>query len=144
MAPPTKKQLNRGFYGYQSDDAEFLKPERASPWVDDYSGASKQGYNARWNDNAGPFEGSNWSDCEAHGLVSKRADESQAGIRDIGSLIDNQEDWGSGNKLMGGGGPVSDNERNPRDSSWRGSDRKGPRYSNPLGRSGQGNMKGHK
>jgi hypothetical protein len=145
------KKINKGGRGYGSfehgDELEFLKPERATgPWFSDYSGASETGtyQSRRFDDNSGPFRGSNHDDSESHGLVQKLSDEHQASIRDIGSLIDNQEDWGSGNKLTGGGGPVSDNERDPRDSSWRGRGDKGPRYSNPLGQRGQGNMRGWK
>jgi hypothetical protein len=122
-------KINKGGRGsgqFLDGELEFLKPE-ASPWKDDYSGASESGtyQSRRFDDNTGHFRGSNWDDSESHGLVNKQADEAQASIRDIGDLIDR-------------------NERDPRDSSWRGSGRKGPKYSNPLGRSGQGNMRGHK
>jgi hypothetical protein len=51
---PTRKQINRGFYGFQSDDADFLKPDGAAgtdPWAaDDHSTV---GYNAKFDDAAG-------------------------------------------------------------------------------------------
>jgi len=148
MAPPKKRDLAAGGrgYGYNPEDAAFLTPDSPTgSWVDDYSGASESGtyQSRRFDDNTGHFRGANWDDSESHGLRNKQADEAQASIRDIGDLIYSQADQ-PGGPLFGGGGPVSNNVRDPDDSSWRGSGRKGPRYSNPLGRSGQGNMKGHK
>src|SRR5690242_320741 len=54
MAPPTKKQIEKGFHGFKTDDAEFLKPDSnggMNPW--DQGDYSDTGYNRRWNDSAG-------------------------------------------------------------------------------------------
>jgi hypothetical protein len=138
MAPPNKKQINKGFYGFESDDAEFLKVDNErGNWV---ASASGVGYNAKFDDDYGYERGTgDYTDSDSS-LTNKLPDEAQANIRDIGSLIYSQADQPTG-PITGGGGPVSDNERDPDDSSCRGSGRKGPRYSNPLGAKGQGNMR---
>jgi hypothetical protein len=123
------------------DDADFLAVDDADGnWT---AGASGHGYNARWNDERGYERGTGAYTDSDSGLVNKLSDEAQANIRDIGNLIDSEQDQPTG-PITGGGGPVSDNERDPDDSTWRGSSRKGPRYSNPLGAKGQGNIRGWK
>jgi len=87
--PKNLKELNKGGRGsgqFTDDEVAFLTPERASPWRSDYSGASESGtyQSRRWDDNTGPFRGSNWDDSESHGLRTKEADDAQASIRDIG------------------------------------------------------------
>jgi hypothetical protein len=51
MAPPTRKQLSKGAYGYADspDDADFLKIDR-DPWQ---ASASGEGYKARYDDDSG-------------------------------------------------------------------------------------------
>lgn len=51
------------------------------------------------------------------GLYNRLPDEDRASVRDIGNLIDGQQDQPAGKIL--GGGPVSDNERDLDDSNWR-------------------------
>jgi len=144
MAPPTKKQLSRGFRGFETDDAEFLRT--CNPQSDrgnwDRQEGSQGPYGQAYDDDRGFARGLgaySGDDYEA-GLRNKMPDESQASVRDIGSLIYSQDDQPAG-PLLGGGGGVSDNERDPDDSSWSGSGRKGPRYSNPLGAKGQSNAR---
>jgi hypothetical protein len=140
MAPPTKKQLNKGFYGFQSDDAEFLKVDNPDGnWT---AGASGHGYNARWNDQDFDTRGTGAYTDSDPGLYNKLADEHQEYAHQrLSKLIDNQEDWGSDNKITGGGGPVSDNapDNSP---GWKGSGRKGPRFAPKTGP--QTNMTGWK
>jgi len=145
MAPPTRKQLAKGSYGHAdpAEDADFLRIER-DPWE---ASASGEGYKARYDDDSGVSRGqecgySNTSDDEAFLRPSQdRTDESSETIHGrLFKLIDHEVDHGSGNKLTGGGGPVSDNVP-ARDSGggWGGSDRKGPRYAPKTGP--QGNMR---
>jgi hypothetical protein len=137
-----KKNL-KGYGASGKDDADFLKVENADGnWTAEPSG---HGYNSRFQDSDGWKRGTGTYSAEGGdgAVYNKLPDEAQANIRDIGSLIDNERDQPTG-PVTGGGGPVSDNERDPDDSTWRGSGRKGPRYSNPLGAKGQGNMKGWK
>jgi hypothetical protein len=47
---PTRKQINRGFYGFESDDVEFLKPSNTNPYE---ASSSKSGYSAHYDDDAG-------------------------------------------------------------------------------------------
>jgi hypothetical protein len=143
MSPPSKKQLKKGAagYGYEPGDENFLAPDNADGnWT---ASASGDGYNAKFDDDSGHVRGANWDDSDSHGLRNKLSDAAQASIRDIGYLIDGQVDQPAG-PLLGGGGPLSDNVRDPDDSSWKGSGRKGPRYSNPPPASAQGNMRGWK
>lgn len=136
MSPPSKKFLKKGAHGFGDDpeNYEFLKIDR-DPFE---ASASGHGYNAKFSDDDGYERGCGpYTDCD-HGLVNKLPDEAQAGIRYIGDLIDRQQDQPAG-KWLGGGGPVSDGERDPRDSSWRGSGRKGPKYAPKTGP--QGNMR---
>ena len=140
MAPPTKKQLNKGFHGFETDDAEFLKPCNADGnWT---ASASGHGYNARFDDDSGHVRGANWDDTNSHGLRNKLADEAQeVAHQRLAGLIDGQVDMGSGNKMTGGGGPVSENADND-SPGWKGSGRKGPRYAPKTGP--QTNMTGWK
>ena len=146
MAPPTRKDLKKGAYGYgdEPDSYSFLQPDSASgPWKDDYSGASESGtyQSRRWDDNTGHFRGSNWDDSESHGLVNKFSDEHQeVAHQRLASLIDGQDDQPAG-KLLGGGGPVSENA-DDNSPGWKGSGRKGPKYAPKTGP--QTNMTGWK
>jgi hypothetical protein len=134
-----KKNL-KGYGASGEDDETFLAVDNArGNWV---AGASKHGANAKFDDDYGYRRGlGEYSDEGGDGAVyNKLPDEAQANIRDIGDLIYSQADQPTG-PITGGGGPVSDNERDPDDSTWSGSGRKGPRYSNPLGAKGQSNMR---
>jgi hypothetical protein len=82
---------------------------------------------------------------QLHRLTSaefNRPHESDAVIHeDWARLIDGQVDQPTG-PITGGGGPVSENvRRTDRDGQWSGSGRKGPKYANPLGAQGQGNLR---
>jgi hypothetical protein len=150
MAPPNKKQINKGFYGFESDDAEFLRPDGAAgtdPFKAD--GHSTVGYNARFDDVAGTRDYEGYGDYRGERdeeaflrPSTNRPHESDASIHeDLADLIDGQRDQPTG-PITGGGGPVSDNvTRTGRDGQWSGSGRKGPRYKNPLGAQGQGNLR---
>jgi hypothetical protein len=105
MAPPTKKQLNKGFYGFESDDAAFLRIDR-DPWE---ASASGQGYNARWDDDTGYKRGQqSMGGDEASFLRASQSETYGDQPHDrLAGLIDSDEGMGSGHKLTGGGGPVS-------------------------------------
>jgi hypothetical protein len=146
MAPHRKKDLQAGGrgYGYEPGDEQFLQPDSPSgSWRSDYSGASESGtyQSRRWDDNTGHFRGSNWDDSESHGLVNKFSDEHQeVAHQRLASLIDGQDDQPAG-KLLGGGGPVSENA-DDNSPGWKGSGRKGPKYAPKTGP--QTNMTGWK
>jgi hypothetical protein len=136
--PPTKKDILKGFHGFDTDDTDFLKIDR-DPWK---ASASGVGYNAKFSDDTGHRRGANWDDTDSHGLRDKRSDENNEVAHErLASLIDGQVDMGSGNKLTGGGGPVSENADND-SPGWKGSGRKGPRYAPKTGP--QTNMTGWK
>jgi hypothetical protein len=139
MAPPTKKQINRGFHGFQTDDAEFLRPcDPDGNWT---ASASGVGYNGTNNDDSGHRRGANWDDTDTHGLRNKLSDEhSEVAHERLAALIDGQYDQPAG-ELLGGGGSVSDNASN-NSPGWKGSGRKGPRYAPKTGP--QTNMTGWK
>jgi hypothetical protein len=120
---PTRKQINRGFYGFETDDAEFLKPDGAAgtdPYAAD--GHSTYGYDAKFDDNAGTRDyaghgddafAQDWrtsgevaSDNEA---FCRRSDLGDGDIAhtNLGSLTDDVDGMGSGNKMTGGGGPLT-------------------------------------
>jgi len=54
--PSNKKfPVSKGFYGFKSDDAAFLKPDNTDPFEKgDHSGI---GYSARYNDASGVSRG---------------------------------------------------------------------------------------
>lgn len=139
MSPPTKKQLNKGFYGFESDDAEFLSIDR-DPWKPTHATDTYQA--RRFDDDAGFSRGTGAYTDSDSGLYNKLSDENQEVAHErLSQLIDNQEDWGSGNKITGGGGPVSDNA-DDNSPGWKGSGRKGPRFAPKTGP--QTNMTGWK
>src|SRR5262245_17263438 len=118
---------NKGFHGFKSDDEAFLEVS-ASPW--DAAGD-------RGSDDDGHVRGANWNDSDDHGLVDKLSDDATASVHErLSRLLDRQADQPSG-PMLTGGGAVSDNERlDDATSTWKGSDRKGPRYaakSGPIG-----------
>jgi hypothetical protein len=99
MAPPTKKQINKGFYGFETDDAEFLKVER-DPWE---ASASGVGYNAKFDDDYGYRAGQGaYSDEGGDGaLTNKLADERVDYAHEgLSPLIDDSQPY---DKLLTGG-----------------------------------------
>ena len=133
MAPPTKKELNKGFYGFADDSAEFLKTDNPDSARGNWDAeASGHGYNARFNDDSGHVRGANWDDSNDHGLVNRLPEERQDYAHEgLSRILDNQEDLPSG-KWLPGGGPVSDNVGND-GPGWQGSNRKGPRIAPKTG-----------
>jgi hypothetical protein len=112
MAPPTKKELNKGFYGFKTDDAEFLKPcnpvaERGN-WDASASGVGYQGQ--RFDDDYGYRRGAlGFTDEDADSrLTNVMPDESRdRGYDHLVGLDNDDTGMGSGNKLTGGGGPLT-------------------------------------
>src|SRR6516164_3431065 len=106
MSPPTKKQLNRGFFGFETDDAEFLKIDR-DPFD---ASASGHGYSARYDDDSGYRRGQGaYSDELDDGLrLQNRLPDEQRDVSDkLRDILDDVDGMGSGNALTGGGGPLS-------------------------------------
>jgi hypothetical protein len=108
MAPPTKKELKKGAYGY-GDDPEsysFLQPENPRGSWD--ASASGEGYNARWDDDRGYERGTGAYTDSDSGLVNRLPDELRDSVNDgLRTLPDDDEGMGSGSKLLGGGGPLT-------------------------------------
>jgi hypothetical protein len=105
---PTRKQINRGFYGFKTDEAEFLKPSNTDPYVAEASGA---GYNSTKDDDRGFERGAlGFTDDDKDFRRPSFTGDTDYVHGALYGLIDGQEDLGSGNKLTGGGGPVSDNK----------------------------------
>jgi hypothetical protein len=114
-----KKALNaKGCY-VAPDDEAFLKAN-SNPWEAEASG---HGYNARFSDDDGWKRGEQsrsgldaWQsrggdDLDWQRPSQDRTDESGDRVhQELYRLIDNQVDLGSGNKMTGGGGPVSENK----------------------------------
>jgi hypothetical protein len=93
-------------YGHSGeDDAEFLKIDR-DPWE---ASASGQGYNARFDDDTGYKRGEqSMGGDEASFLRASQSETYGDQPHDrLAGLIDSDTGMGSGNKLTGGGGPVS-------------------------------------
>jgi hypothetical protein len=112
MAPPTKKQLNKGFYGFQDDSAEFLKTDNPNPDRGNWdASASGVGYHGRrFDDDTGYKRGAlGWTDEDADSrLTNLMPDESRdRGYDHLVGLEDDASGMGSGNKLTGGGGPLT-------------------------------------
>jgi hypothetical protein len=107
MSPPTKKQLNKGFYGFESDDAEFLKIDR-DPFD---ASASGHGYSARYDDDTGASRGasSGFSYALDDGLkLQNRLPDEQREVSDkLRDIMDDVDGMGSGNVITGGGGPLT-------------------------------------
>jgi hypothetical protein len=106
MSPPTKKQLNKGFYGFTSDDAEFLKVD-SSPWK---ASASGVGYNSKFKDDYGYRAGQGaYSDELDDGLKlqNRLPDERRNSVSNkLADLPYDAEGMGSGSALLGGAGPL--------------------------------------
>jgi hypothetical protein len=99
-----KKNYVSGFGDKDPDAAAFLRPER-DPWE---ASASGIGYSARYDDDTGHVRGANWDDSDDHGLVNRLPDERRDDAHEgLGSLIDDDTGMGSGNKMTGGGGPLT-------------------------------------
>jgi hypothetical protein len=103
---PTRKQINRGFYGFETDDAEFLKPSNTNPYE---ASASGVGFNAKFDDDRGYEVGALGftDDDPAFRSPSWTGDKDyvQGGAYRV---VDNQQDQPAG-KILGGGGNVADN-----------------------------------
>jgi hypothetical protein len=108
MSPPTKKQINKGFYGFESDDAEFLKVDNErGNWV---AGASGHGANAKFDDDYGYRQGQGaYTDENEDGLkLANRLPDEQRQVSDkMRDILDDVDGMGSGNVITGGGGPLS-------------------------------------
>jgi len=108
-----RKNYVSGFGEKDPDAAQFLKPSNTNQYE---ASASGVGYNARWDDDAGTSGNNNdfgtdgWQDNSNY----MRSAASWTGDADdvhqkLTALIDGQYDQPAG-KLLGGGGPVSDNK----------------------------------
>ncbi len=113
-----KKNYVSGFGEKDPDAAEFLKAN-TDPWKASASGEGYQG--RRWDDDTGYRRGEQsrggsqaWESRAADEAAFLRPSQSEtdwdAPHEKLSVLIDGQKDFGSGNKLTGGGGPVSDNK----------------------------------
>jgi hypothetical protein len=101
---PTRKQINKGFYGFEDDSAEFLKPSNTDPYK---ASASGVGYNATKDDDRG-YErglGAYADDDLAFRKPSWTGDVDNVNANH-GYLIDNDPSLPSG-KLLAGGGALS-------------------------------------
>jgi hypothetical protein len=104
MSPPTKKQLNKGFYGFETDDAEFLKIDR-DPWE---ASASGHGRNAKFSDDDGFKRGAGaYTYADGGGEVYNRLPSEQRVSDKLRDILDDVDGMGSGNAITGGGGPLS-------------------------------------
>jgi len=102
MSPPTKKQLNRGFFGFETDDAEFLKIDR-DPFD---ASASGNGYSARYDDDYGYREGQGaYSDELDDGLkLQNRLPDEQRQVSDkMRDILDDVDGMGTGTTVSGQG-----------------------------------------
>jgi hypothetical protein len=103
--------VNKGFYGEKSDDEQFLTPDGPAgtdPYkADDYSSV---GYNVRWDDDAGTRDyagqGIDGVDDLKSFLAPSWTGDVDYAHQNLGRIIDGTDGMGSGNKLLGGGGPV--------------------------------------
>jgi len=107
---PTRKQINKGFYGFQTDDAEFLTPDGAAgtnPWVADAH--STVGYNASKDDSAGTHDlagyGIDGADDLADFLAPSWVGDSDGVHGKLNVLIDNDPSMPNP-AVIGGGGPL--------------------------------------
>ena len=105
---PTRKQINRGFYGFETDDAEFLKPDNTNPYK---ASSSKVNYSAHYDDDAGTrnlaCSGIDGSDDLADFLRPSFTGDVDYAHQNLGQIVDDAEGMGSGSPLLGGGGPLS-------------------------------------
>jgi hypothetical protein len=112
MSPPTKAQINKGFHGFQTDDAEFLKPDNPNIARGNWdAAASGHGYQrARFDDDYGWRRGNlGFTDEGGDGAVyNLMPDESRDRSLDhLVGIDDDATGMNSGNKLTGGGGPLT-------------------------------------
>jgi len=111
--PPTKKQISKGFYGFESDDAEFLKPDNPVAERGNWdASASGQGYNSKFADDTGYQRGAlGFTDEGGDGaLRNLMPDESRdSNLDQLRTLPDDDAGMGSGSKWLGGGGPIPQN-----------------------------------
>jgi hypothetical protein len=106
MSPPSKKQLSKGFYGFESDDAEFLKIDR-DPFD---TSASGHGANAKFDDDYGYRAGQGeYSDELDDGLkLQNRLPDEQRAVSDkMRDILDDVDGMGSCSVITGGGGALS-------------------------------------
>lgn len=107
-----KFPVKKGFHGFSDDSEEFLKPSSTNPRQTSASGVGYQG--SRWDDDAGTRDlagyGVDGADDSAEFLrASSGGIDYDAPHQKLSGLIDGQYDHSAG-KLLGGGGPVSDNK----------------------------------
>jgi hypothetical protein len=126
MSPPNKKALQKGAYGYgyQKGDEDFLSVDNErGNWAASASGA---GYNNRWDDNKGYERGVGAYTDSDSGLTNKLPYErTSGGLDDLVGLDNDDTGMGSGNKLLGGGGPLT---------KGRGVGSGGPRFAPKTGK----------
>jgi len=110
-----KFPVSKGFYGFETDDEQFLKPD-PNGGTDPYKTKSANvGYDSRWKsgDHAGTHDrgygdGTWAADNEAFLAASWKGDV-DAPHGELYGLIDGQEDLPADKRLTGGG-PVSANK----------------------------------
>jgi hypothetical protein len=107
-----KKNYVEGFGEQAPDIKEFLRPSNTDPFQ---ASASDVGYNSRWaaGDDDGTRDYAGYGvdgadDCAAFVRPSWTGDRDYA-HQEIYGIVDNQSDQPAG-KILGGGGPVSDNK----------------------------------
>jgi hypothetical protein len=103
-----KFPVNKGFKGFVTDDEAWLRPSQTNPYE---ASASGVGYNASKDDDAGTHghghgDGTWAADNDAFLRPSYTGDVDYA-HQNLGSIPDDVDGMGSGNKLTGGGGPLT-------------------------------------
>jgi hypothetical protein len=102
---PTRKQINKGFYGFETDDAEFLKPSNTNPYE---ASASGVGYNASKDDDYGYDRGAlGFTDDDPSFRRPSFTGDVDHAHQNLRQIVDDADGMGSGNKLTGGGGPLT-------------------------------------
>jgi hypothetical protein len=104
-----KFPVNKGFKGFVTDDEEWLRPSQTNPYEASASGVGYQG--SRWDDDAGTHDYAGHgddgaTDAEAFLRPSSYGDADYA-HQNLGRIPDDVDGMGSGNKLTGGGGPLT-------------------------------------
>ena len=105
---PKKFPVDKGFYGFTSDDKTFLNPDNTYPFSQ--GDASGDGYNAKFDDDSGYRRGAlGFTDENEDGLklVNRLPDEQRQVSDKMRDILDDVDGMGSGNALTGGGGPLS-------------------------------------
>ena len=106
--PPTKKQISKGFYGFESDDAEFLKPDNPVAERGNWdASASGQGYNSKFADDTGYQRGAlGFTDAGGDAaLYNRMPDESRDYDHEgLSPLIDDSQPH---DKMLAGGAPLT-------------------------------------